>query len=493
MKSELKRLRCVDAPRTRGTLLTLALLVPWLASAEVLATDYVFTKIVDNSGDFSNFGLPTINNQGAVAFQATKDSGVIGIYLSDSQGFIEVIEDSTGEYETFDFAPQMNNHSQVAFWSELDSGETRIAVGSVGTPTQVIAETSAATEGFSSIGPAPVVNDSGLVAFAARRNSDPPGPGHSELITRQYPNPASVAVDTSGDFRLFFVPFINDAGQMVFFASYDEDVADATGNPSGIFRRDADGTIHTLDQSITGVKSVFPIYGIGDDGRVAYQYRLSGSQDQFLAISTGGAPTLIADTLGDFDNFSDVQLNNLGQIAFGARLNSGDNAIFAGDDSSMIDPVANRVIGPGDSLFGSEVIGSFFGKGLNDAGQIVFVYGLENDEFGIAVATPVLAGDYNQNGVVDGADFLLWQQQFGQTGPGLAADGNSDGTVNGLDLAIWEANFGTAAPSPLATATAIPEPSTLWLLLIGAGSAWRLYLRQGQACLAEQRRAASAW
>src|SRR5262249_6702838 len=33
-------------------------------------------------------------------------------------------------------------------------------------------------------------------------------------------------------------------------------------------------------------------------------------------------------------------------------------------------------------------------------------------------------GDYDGNGVVDAADYVMWRQQAGQTGAGLAADGN---------------------------------------------------------------------
>jgi hypothetical protein len=56
-----------------------------------------------------------------------------------------------------------------------------------------------------------------------------------------------------------------------------------------------------------------------------------------------------------------------------------------------------------------------------------------------------LAGDFDQDGDVDGRDFLLWQRQAGGTAApvGSGADADHSGTVNGGDLAIWSGNYGT--------------------------------------------------
>ena len=64
-------------------------------------------------------------------------------------------------------------------------------------------------------------------------------------------------------------------------------------------------------------------------------------------------------------------------------------------------------------------------------------------------------GDYNANGVVDGADFLSWQRAFGTANP--SNDGDGDGTVGGGDLNVWRENFGTsggAAASGVAVSVA---------------------------------------
>lgn len=65
-----------------------------------------------------------------------------------------------------------------------------------------------------------------------------------------------------------------------------------------------------------------------------------------------------------------------------------------------------------------------------------------------------LPGDYDIDGNVDGADFLVWQLQLGGTSED--ADGNGDGIVDGEDLMIWQDNFGAGDFD--ASAAAVPEP-----------------------------------
>ena len=52
------------------------------------------------------------------------------------------------------------------------------------------------------------------------------------------------------------------------------------------------------------------------------------------------------------------------------------------------------------------------------------------------------AGDYNQNGLVDAADYTVWRDTLNQTGEDLAADGDDSGTVDQGDYNVWKGNFG---------------------------------------------------
>jgi beta-glucanase (GH16 family) len=65
-----------------------------------------------------------------------------------------------------------------------------------------------------------------------------------------------------------------------------------------------------------------------------------------------------------------------------------------------------------------------------------------------------LAGDYNSDGQVDAADYVVWRQSENQSGIGLPADGSGNGSVGPEDYAVWAQRFATSA----ATAASIPEP-----------------------------------
>jgi hypothetical protein len=62
------------------------------------------------------------------------------------------------------------------------------------------------------------------------------------------------------------------------------------------------------------------------------------------------------------------------------------------------------------------------------------------------------AGDFDEDGDVDGRDFLEWQR------------GNSPNPLSASDLSDWQTNYGFGT---LAATTAVPEPSCLALLLLG--------------------------
>jgi hypothetical protein len=79
--------------------------------------------------------------------------------------------------------------------------------------------------------------------------------------------------------------------------------------------------------------------------------------------------------------------------------------------------------------------------------------------------TEPLDGDFNDDGAVDGADFLDWQRGLG-------------GEFHAGDLADWRANFGETAGGPMAQpgAAAVPEPSAALIALVaifGLRSAFR--------------------
>ena len=79
---------------------------------------------------------------------------------------------------------------------------------------------------------------------------------------------------------------------------------------------------------------------------------------------------------------------------------------------------------------------------------------------------PKLAGDYNEDGVVDAADFTVWRDSFG--GTSLMNETVTLGIVDDADYDAWKANFGATASGELAS-PAVPEPSTWSLALVVLG------------------------
>ena len=88
-------------------------------------------------------------------------------------------------------------------------------------------------------------------------------------------------------------------------------------------------------------------------------------------------------------------------------------------------------------------------------------------------------GDYDRDGQVDGADFLMWQRQLGEPVviAGAGADGDIDGTVGTGDLAVWQGNYDVGANKPSGSVSKVPEPTSRLLLgLIAGGLGWRIRL-----------------
>ena len=83
-----------------------------------------------------------------------------------------------------------------------------------------------------------------------------------------------------------------------------------------------------------------------------------------------------------------------------------------------------------------------------------------------ALLVPSVPGDYNQNGVVDAADYVVWRSELEDGGAGRA-DGNQDGDIDAADYDLWKANFGQAATGSSITAIATPEPTSVLSLLLG--------------------------
>jgi hypothetical protein len=82
------------------------------------------------------------------------------------------------------------------------------------------------------------------------------------------------------------------------------------------------------------------------------------------------------------------------------------------------------------------------------------------------IAAPGVPGDYNDDGTVDVADYVLWRN-----GGPLDNEVDNPGTVNAADYTSWRARFGNAAGGQGSLKTSeVPEPSTSLILILAGGS-----------------------
>ena len=82
------------------------------------------------------------------------------------------------------------------------------------------------------------------------------------------------------------------------------------------------------------------------------------------------------------------------------------------------------------------------------------------------IAPPGVYGDYNDNGIVDAADYVIWRKRLGQsvTIPNDA----TPGTVSASDYTVWRTNFGDTPFGGAGSAlSVVPEPGGAVLAIVG--------------------------
>jgi hypothetical protein len=303
------------------------------------AATYTYTKIAETSSvldGFSTLGVPSLNDDGTVAFSARQlksgGSEVIGIFTGDGTT-TKTIVDTSGPSSNFGFSfttlgsPSINKTGVMGFWARLDDGSNRFFTSDGATATTIAGP-------FISFGTNPSINDAGTVAFRANGGIFT-GPG----------SPASTIADTNttvpGTSDLFTSfsgnPAVNNGSTVVFHGSYS--------GGSGIFTNDGTGTtIASTSTTVPGTGNLFTFFSanpaVNNGGTAVFEGFFSGGRGIFT--SDGTTAMTIADTAaGPFSFFvGSPSINDGGTAAFQALLLSG-TGIFIGPD-----PIADKVIAP---------------------------------------------------------------------------------------------------------------------------------------------------
>jgi GH35 family endo-1,4-beta-xylanase len=81
-------------------------------------------------------------------------------------------------------------------------------------------------------------------------------------------------------------------------------------------------------------------------------------------------------------------------------------------------------------------------------------------------SVPVAPGDYNSDGIVDMADYIVWRKSYGSS-IDLRADGNGDLMVDDGDYNVWRTYFGHQYSPGGGPSANVPEPRSLLAMLAG--------------------------
>ncbi len=252
------------------------------------------------------------------------------------------------------------------------------------------------------------------------------------------------------------------------------------------------GDINAIDSVLN-----FPA-GLTNNGQLnLINTTVNGSVSNSATVAVAGLGTFAGDVTGSGD------FTGSGTAVFAAELAPGDSLArinFAGDvtlepTSTLAIEIAGLTAGSefdqlsiaGDLNLGGDLIVSLLGgftlgtsmefviaeidgtltgtfAGLADGalvgnfgGTDLFIDYDGGDGNDVALFTAGLPGDFDNDGDVDGADFLVWQRD---PNVGLLTD--------------WQTNYGTTAPLAVA-ATTVPEPHSVLAILLASlsGIAWR--------------------
>lgn len=187
---------------------------------------------------------------------------------------------------------------------------------------------------------------------------------------------------------------------------------------------------------------------------------LSFDANSALSVDINGA------TVGtQYDQVVDSGTISLGSAALNISL--GTYTPTGAETFDLIHNLGGSAI---SGVFGSinGVAGPFAeGAAVTLGGQtyhITYAGGASSDDVELIGAAGGVPGDFNNNGIVDAADYVLWRK-----GGALANEVSTPGVTDAQDYLDWRARFGNTSGSGSSLhGAAVPEPATFVLLFLVA-------------------------
>lgn len=200
---------------------------------------------------------------------------------------------------------------------------------------------------------------------------------------------------------------------------------------------------------------------------VGYSYDSTGQHTAFVWDGLLPGPLVSLGSLGGEDGSSEARgINNSGDIVGWTNTEPDVFHAFLYQNDTMID--LNDLIDPAT---GWELQ---YAYAISDNGNIVGL-GIDNgfpqQTFLLRpiISEPVLYGDYNENDVIDAADYTVWRDTLTAGGTILPND-STPGTVDETDFTYWRTHFGEVLVGGVGAVSSapIPEPASVALALVAA-------------------------
>lgn len=207
----------------------------------------------------------------------------------------------------------------------------------------------------------------------------------------------------------------------------------------------------------TGVLSVTGTYNQSTDGSLEIEVGGTTPGTELDQLSVTGAANL--------DGTLDVV--TLGSLSDPASRGSVDEFVVL--TAASINGTFNSLNYDGEALTPLGGVNPLVAyDGLSDGGLDGMFRGIDYSDTEVILFNYVaLAGDANGDRVVDGQDFIIWNQnKFSGGSNWTTGDFNGDGLTDGQDFIIWNQNKFTSVETAL---SAVPEPSSWGLLLLVVG------------------------
>lgn len=306
------------------------------------------------------------------------------------------------------------------------------------------------------------VNGGALTVSSRLQNSDSSTISVSDgTITQDLIGRSDFAEPISNDGTMFFLFGVNsfhadliNRGNVVVY-----------GGSQTTFRgviRD-EGNIHVAASSTAVFQGELSTLGLHGSGtvRIEGDFLPSGEHPASVAepFVVGGDLELSPTSTTHFDiaGFNSDFIDAAGDVTLGGTLDL--DLWFLPENETLVEIIsANSVLGAFDQI---PDLGTDLGNGI-------LFGGIDYHPNSVVVTLLGPTGDFNGDGNVDAIDLGTWQSGYGTLeGAELSGgDAQRDGDIDGADFLTWQR--GVSAAEPPVASQSVPEPSSVWMILLAA-------------------------